>query len=689
MPMRVVVATGALLTLAVALWRVPAPTEWLWAALGALVVAAFRFGVVALSKFSYLHVLVVPVGSLTLLGYPTAAVLAAGVGTLVGDALRRKPVYPATINAAREVVVATAAAGVFAVSAAVTMRAVPGDAPGVALTADAIPAVAIYLVAYHAFSRGLFYFSLARRGKLSHDEWMVVFRYEVITAMLGSIATGIVTAAFLLYGDQWGWLFIVAFVVAAGVFARALLVEGIASEELRKVMAMETVIAAGMPLEESLRQIERLAGRLVEWTWLDIFSASDGATVRIHSADGAVCPVDLDDLRRAALVKEDAVVLGDARRGAGGHQAGSVSSVVVHPLQYGRSTLGVLQIAHHRPEVYGPAQMRLIERFARQLALALQLDGLVRPMAAAANEVNGQLTMLARTVSDLRETSEGVAAHAAEIRRGIEEQARKTAESVALTDELAFAAGEVAQGAASSSAESRDAGRLAHENRAAVADAIERLAELKEFVDAEAQQIAGLAGASERVAGVVGAIREIADQTHLLALNAAIEAARAGDHGRGFAVVADEVRKLSDSSAHAADEAAEMLGGVRSQVGEAVRRMQAGSGRSFTLSSRVAMSTMPSGRYSRAFHMASTSSCVRPSTSISFGSFRGISAMRARPPSTSAAACAAPRPGASESNIRITFSKPRKYSACLAKYLRTWGPAPQPMDTTGHLLPCT
>jgi methyl-accepting chemotaxis protein len=124
-----------------------------------------------------------------------------------------------------------------------------------------------------------------------------------------------------------------------------------------------------------------------------------------------------------------------------------------------------------------------------------------------------------------------------------------------------------------------ETGHLAATNRVAIADAIGRLVELRDFVDSEARQLAGLTAASEKIASLVISIRDLADQTNLLALNAAIEAHRAGEHGLGFAVVADEVRKLADSSGQAAEAAREAVEGIRTQVNAALGRMQAGATR--------------------------------------------------------------------------------------------------------------
>jgi methyl-accepting chemotaxis protein len=577
---RAVLYTGALLTAAVLLFYPPhTRAGWAAALAGIVAVAALRLGAVPLSKFAYVTMTVVPVAPLVMMGEPAAAVLAAYLGTVAGDALRRKDVIPILINAGRESLAAVAGAGVFAAVVAIRGQEYPsGVGASEVLSAEWIPTVVAFLLAYFAASRGLFYFSLAYRGKLSQAEWMIIFRYEVISAFLGIIAALAVAAALTMYGTHLGWLFIGAFVIFAGLLARALVVEAIASEELRKVVAMEAVIAAGMTLRESLEQIERLAARLVEWRWLRIYAGDGKGLEPIYPSANGSAVAQASDLHVEAAGRADALVVADLRRDGRFDEDGA-RSLVLQPLQYGRTVLGVLEIAHHRPRAYGPNEVRLIERFGRQVSLALQLDSLVRPMTQSAGEVEGQLRELGGRLAELRASGVEVAEHAAAMGEQVADQGERTARGREVAAQLAAAAEQMARDARSSADTSRDTGRLAVENRGAIEEAIGRLVELRDFVDLEAQELAGLERASERIFSLVGAIGQIADQTNLLALNAAIEAARAGEQGRGFAVVADEVRNLADSSARAALEAREVVESVRGQVHAALGRMQAGSER--------------------------------------------------------------------------------------------------------------
>jgi methyl-accepting chemotaxis protein len=548
---------------------------WLAAVLGTAVVGALRMGAVSLSKFAYVTMTVVPVGALTLLGEPGAALVAAWVGTFAGDALRGKPAFAAGVNAGRETLAALA--GVAAYAAAASAAQLPAGTP--AFSVAGLPVIPAYFLTYFAASRLLFYFSLLFRGKLTQSERMVLIRYEVVSAALGSLGAVCTAAALALIGGWGAWIAILAFVALPGVLARALLVEAIASEELRKVAAMEAVITAGMPLAESMARIEELAGRLIEWTWLHVYCLRHGELVMVHPPVAVARGLEVyAAMRRGAFDTGQPVVLDDARTDVR-LAAGPMRSLVLYPLVYGRHPLGLLEIGHHRAGVYRAPEVRLIERFARQLALALQLDGLVRPMTVSAREIDAQLRTLGGRLTSLRESGQGVAAHAAEIRQRIADQGRRTAVGVGVTETLTTSAAEMSADAGETAAASRDARRLAAENRGAIVEAIERLVELRDFVDAEARSLRELSRASAQIATVVETIRSIADQTNLLALNAAIEAARAGEQGRGFAVVADEVRKLADDSGRAAVRARDMVDAVRGQMGGALERMEQGAAR--------------------------------------------------------------------------------------------------------------
>jgi methyl-accepting chemotaxis protein len=574
---RVMIVAGALV-LAGALVRVLAqpPPAWLFL-VSLAAVAILRHGAIQLSKFSYVTVSIIPITGLVLLGHPVAAVVAVGLGSFLGEVAQGKSGFAVSVNAGRETL---ATAGGVAVYVLLIRILDPAAETLVGFQVERIPAVVIFLIAFVLFSRLLFYFSLIVRRKLTGAEWGVLFRYEIITAALGSVG-GVMVAATLWFSPHPGLsAILLVFFTLVGWVARGLIVEAITSEELRKVMAMETVIAAGMPLQESLGQIEYLAGRLIDWRWLLVHQWSGSEATLLHVSEGTD-PRALDALepiRQRVYASGEPVVLPDVRRELG-RDAGEIRSVVEQPLLYGKTLLGVLEIAHHRAGEYREPEMRLITRFARQLALAIQLESLVRPMVQTAREIGTQLASLGWTATELRGNGESVAEFAAEIREGIGEQGERTTSGLRLTESLATAASEIATDTAASADQSRDVAQLAAENRLAVLSALERLVELRDFVEMEKQELTELAAASQRISTVVGAIREIAEQTNLLALNAAIEAARAGDHGRGFAVVAEEVRKLSDSAGSAAEEAVRLLDGIQSQGATALQRLQEGSRR--------------------------------------------------------------------------------------------------------------
>jgi methyl-accepting chemotaxis protein len=150
------------------------------------------------------------------------------------------------------------------------------------------------------------------------------------------------------------------------------------------------------------------------------------------------------------------------------------------------------------------------------------------------------------------------------------------ADGVSATHELSEATRQVVNESREAAASSGSASDTAKEHRQIIADAIERLVDLKSFVGESSDRVDSLGGASRSIVKFLTSIRELADLTNLLALNAAIEAARAGEHGRGFAEVAREVRTLAEQSGRAAGEAGDLVEVMQGRLTEVVEQMKRG-----------------------------------------------------------------------------------------------------------------
>ena len=158
-----------------------------------------------------------------------------------------------------------------------------------------------------------------------------------------------------------------------------------------------------------------------------------------------------------------------------------------------------------------------------------QMSANINSMAAAVEEAS----VNANTVSS---TAEQMSANMHSIATSVEEMSQSIREVAQSTGETSKVAGE-AMGL------SKNAGDTMHQ----------------------------LGAAANEIGKVTAMIKRIAEQTNLLALNATIEAASAGEAGRGFAVVANEIKELANQSAHAAEEIAAKIEGVRGSATSAVK----------------------------------------------------------------------------------------------------------------------
>ena len=537
-------------------------------------VFALRASPVRLSKYSYLT----QSGVAALVGAasvgPSPVVLGLWLGVLASDVLfLRKLPRAGFINAGREVLGFTAAFGCYAAVLALSGR------PGLSL--DLLPAFAVLVCMYFFLSRSLFYFTLLLRDKLEHAEKILILRWEIISYLLTLIASVVVLAA-LRSLSPVGWLAVALALGVLGLLTRRILEEAIGAEDLNKVHLMESAIASNATLQGSFDQIERLAYRLLDWGDFRIYRVVEGqATLAYRGTLGrpnrGAPPEGAAPIRAQAIQERSVVLVKDARSDVRVRvPMAEVGSLVVHPIRFGDELLGTVEVDHPKRHVYGTKDLTALSTLGNQIATAIHIAELRRPLLGTVEQISQQVTALARVTESLRASALAMADASHGMRQGAGELESFVAGGLQATDSLGAASRAMADQGARAAAASGTAAEVAAQKRAVIGEAIDRLVALNGFVSASADQVASLGAMTTRIKGFIGTIREIADLTNLIALNAAIEAARAGADGRGFAVVADEVRDLAAQSLHAAGEARVLLEEITSQVSVVSGQMERG-----------------------------------------------------------------------------------------------------------------
>jgi methyl-accepting chemotaxis protein len=543
-------------------------------ALLAASIFALRAVPIRLSKYSYLTQSAVPtlVGAVCIGPAPVLAAL--WIGVAGGDVfvLRKQP-RAGLINAGREVIGFMAAYGPYA--------AILSLAGGSELTLDFLPAAAILVSLYFFLSRALFYFSLLIRNKLENAEKILILRWEISSYLLTLIAATVVVTALATLAPV-GWVAVALALGVLGLLTRQIMDEAIGAEDLNKVHLMEAAIASNATLQGSFSQIERLAYRLLDWGDFRVYRVSGSeVSLAYRSALGRANRIEppsaLDSLRHEVVETREPVIIKDVRGDARlGDSLTDVQTLVIHPIRFGEEILGLLEVEHHKRHAYGSKDIVAMSTLAGQMATAIHIAELRRPLVLTVGQIGEQVTTLARVADSLRSSATALADVSLGMRQGAMELEKFATGGLRATGSLANASQDMMNQGAQAAAASGTAAEVAARNRDVIGDAINRLVELKGFVAAGADRVAALGALTQRITGFIGTIREIADLTNLIALNAAIEAARAGREGRGFAVVASEVRDLAAQSLHAAREAGGLLGEITDQVLSVSGQMERG-----------------------------------------------------------------------------------------------------------------
>ncbi|MDQ7731932.1 methyl-accepting chemotaxis protein [Halomonas sp. SpR1] len=168
---------------------------------------------------------------------------------------------------------------------------------------------------------------------------------------------------------------------------------------------------------------------------------------------------------------------------------------------------------------------------------------------------------LAKTVSEVRDSSGSIHIGAREIASGNADLSSRTEQQAASLQETAASMEQLTATVKQNADNARQASQLAN-------DASSTASNGGEVVEKVITTMHGISSSSQKVADIISVIDSIAFQTNILALNASVEAARAGEQGRGFAVVASEVRNLASRSADAAKEIKALIDASSTQVKE-------------------------------------------------------------------------------------------------------------------------
>lgn len=202
-------------------------------------------------------------------------------------------------------------------------------------------------------------------------------------------------------------------------------------------------------------------------------------------------------------------------------------------------------------------------------------------LSGVSEALNEMLDTIRSLSASLAQASSQVGTSATQIRASADEtstnaaqQTRVCSETESSAEALKSEGDRIAEQCSEALEVARRTEQATRSGQSALTDLLAGMEGLQRETRAATVKIKRLGERSMQISAIIGTISKMSAQTDMLALNAAIEASRAGEQGQGFTLVADEVRKLAERAAAAAKEIERLIGGIQSDIGDAVGGME-------------------------------------------------------------------------------------------------------------------
>lgn len=184
---------------------------------------------------------------------------------------------------------------------------------------------------------------------------------------------------------------------------------------------------------------------------------------------------------------------------------------------------------------------------------------------------------IAATINAISTSSTQMAATTAEHERIANQQSASVNETSTTMEELGVSSKQSAQQVQAASEISQSVLALAEEGGHQVQEMLHGMENLREKVNAIAQQILKLSEQTNQIGTITSAMTDFANETKMLAMNAAVEAVRAGEQGKGFSVLSVEIRKLAEESKRSAERINTLVGDVQKATNATVMATEEGT----------------------------------------------------------------------------------------------------------------